>query len=113
MQAAWASQELRRAELLVFPTTVLCEFCWVLTKSYHRTNEAVQAAIMTLHAIPNVVTESHVVEAGLKVLAAGGDFADGAIAAAGRQVGGETFVTFDRQAAQLVEQIGIPTRLLS
>lgn len=37
------------------------------------------------------------VEAGLAVLEAGGDFADGIIAYEGNWLGGETFVSFDKR----------------
>lgn len=46
------------------------------------------------------------------MLDAGGDFADGVIAFEGRQMGGETFVTFDRRAAKLLEAGGNPITLL-
>lgn len=49
------------------------------------------------------------VEAGLAVLEAGGDFADGVIAFDGRRLGGGVFVSFDRKA---VELIGGEARLL-
>jgi len=48
----------------------------------------------------------------LAVLDAGGDFADGVVAFDSRWLGGDTFVSFDRKAARLLEQQGIPTRLL-
>ena len=41
--------------------------------------------------------------AGLAVLESGGDFADGAIAYEGELLGGPEFVTFDQQAAKLLE----------
>lgn len=43
---------------------------------------------------------------------AGGDFADGAIAFEGRRLGGEVFVTFDKQAAQLITADGGKVDLL-
>jgi predicted nucleic-acid-binding protein len=41
--------------------------------------------------------------AGLALLEAGGDFADGAIAYEGELLGGAKFVTFDQQAAKLLK----------
>ncbi|MDP2370940.1 MAG: hypothetical protein Q8M25_22280 [Rhodoferax sp.] len=52
------------------------------------------------------------VEAGLLMLEAGGDFADGAIAYEGRWLGGETFVSFDRKAVSLLMAQGQSARLL-
>ena len=49
-------------------------------------------------------------EAGLRVLDAGGDFADGVIAAAGAGMGAETFVSFDCRAVARVKEIGIPAK---
>lgn len=46
------------------------------------------------------------VEAGLTIMAAGGDFADGVIAFDGRRLGGEIFASFDRRATSLVAEQG-------
>ena len=43
---------------------------------------------------------------------AGGDFADGVIAHEGRWLGGETFVSFDRQAVKLLAAQGEAVKLL-
>jgi predicted nucleic-acid-binding protein len=52
------------------------------------------------------------VEAGLAILEAGGDFADGAIAYEGNWLGAETFVSFDKKAVKLMEVQGMSARLL-
>ncbi len=46
------------------------------------------------------------------MLDAGGDFADGVIAFAGRQMGGAVFASFDRKAVALVAAAGGETQLL-
>ena len=51
------------------------------------------------------------VEAGLAMLDAGGDFADGVIAYEGRWLGAETFVSFDRKAVEMLAAQGVPARL--
>ncbi|WP_420240055.1 hypothetical protein ACOBR2_04230 [Telmatobacter bradus] len=51
------------------------------------------------------------IQAGLRVLAAGGDFADGAIAYEGAWMGGETFVSFDRKTVRLLAQQGMKTQI--
>ncbi len=52
-------------------------------------------------------------EVGLAVLDAGGDFADGVIAYAGRWLGGEIFVSFDKEAVSLIAAQGQQARLLA
>jgi predicted nucleic-acid-binding protein len=52
------------------------------------------------------------VEAGLAQLEAGGDFADGVIAHQGQWLGGDVFVSFDRQAVGLLRGQGVATQLL-
>jgi predicted nucleic-acid-binding protein len=61
----------------------------------------------------NVVLNRPAVEAGLRVLDAGGDFADGVIAYEGAWLGGETFVSFDREAVSLITGEGRQGRLLA
>jgi predicted nucleic-acid-binding protein len=53
------------------------------------------------------------VEAGLAMLDAGGDFADGIIAYEGSWLGAEIFISFDKKAVKLMEARGEPVRLLS
>lgn len=53
-----------------------------------------------------------VAEAGLALLEAGGDFADGVIAYDGDWLGAETFVSFDGQAVSLLEARGASVHLL-
>jgi len=53
------------------------------------------------------------VEAGLALLDAGGDFADGVIAYEGSWLGAEVFVSFDKKAVKLMEAQGETVRLLS
>jgi hypothetical protein len=60
-----------------------------------------------------VVTDRPSVTAGLKLLTTGGAFADGVIGFGGRALGGERMATFDRRAAQLLNDGGEPVLLLS
>jgi predicted nucleic-acid-binding protein len=53
------------------------------------------------------------VEAGLSLLDAGGDFADGVIAYEGSWLGANTFVSFDKRPVRLLEAQGGSARLLS
>jgi len=58
------------------------------------------------------MTNRPAVEAGLALLEVGGDFADGAMAYEGTWLGGESFVSFDKQAVELLGEQGIATQLL-
>ena len=53
------------------------------------------------------------VEAGLALLEAGGDFADGVIAYEGNWLGAEVFVSFDKKAVELLQAQGQSSRLLA
>jgi predicted nucleic-acid-binding protein len=90
----------------------LCEFVWVLRKVYGFPTEDIAAAIRTLLNAANVRVNRPAVEAGLAILEAGGDFADGVIAYEGSWLGGETFLSFDKQAVALIAATGQRARLL-
>jgi predicted nucleic-acid-binding protein len=102
-QAAKALQVLQNATLIAVPTPALCELVWVLLRGYRYTPAQVAQAVRTLIQVRHVVCNTPVVLAGLAVLEAGGDFADGAIAYEGELLGGPEFVTFDQQAAMLLK----------
>jgi predicted nucleic-acid-binding protein len=78
----------------------------VLRKVYSFRAADVALAIRALLASANVETNRSAVEAGLTVLEAGGDFADGVIAYEGNWLGGEIFVSFDQQAVALLTAQG-------
>lgn len=111
-QAKAAQAELRDADTVAIGITVLCEFAWVLTQRYHIADAVIADAIRSLVAGANVTVNWPAVEAGLRILDAGGDFADGVIAFEGRQLGGETFVSFDKQAVKLLKAQGEDARQL-
>ncbi|MBZ0222418.1 MAG: type II toxin-antitoxin system VapC family toxin [Dokdonella sp.] len=100
-QAATARKLVRQAKRLVIPVPVLCEVAWILLRHLKIDSAKVADAIDALTKSPKVETERTVVAAGIDFLRAGGDFADGAIAQEGSDMGGNVFVTFDRQAATL------------
>ncbi len=111
-QARKASKLLTQAELIAVALPCLCEFVWVLLKVYKFKNTDASAAIRALIATANVQVNRPAVEAGLALLDAGGDFADGVIAHEGSWLGGDTFVSFDRQAVSLLVGQGLAARLL-
>ena len=111
-QAKIAAKVLRDAELIAVALPCLCEFVWVLLRVYHFQATDAAAAIRALLAAANVEVNRPAVEAGLSVLDAGGDFADGIIAYEGNWLGGETFVSFDKKAVAFLAALGQSARLL-
>ncbi|PKY10916.1 VapC toxin family PIN domain ribonuclease [Acidithiobacillus marinus] len=111
-QAEVAAAVLTDAELIAVTTPCLCEFVWVLLRVYGFHQSDVACAIQTLLAAANVEVNRPAVEAGLLMLEAGGDFADGIIAYEGQWLGGEFFVSFDKKAVALLTAQGQSTRLL-
>jgi predicted nucleic-acid-binding protein len=65
-----------------------------------------------LVAADNTVLDEAAVLIGLGVVDAGGDFADGVIAASGVAMGADAFVSFDKKAVRLISDTGLSTRLL-
>jgi predicted nucleic-acid-binding protein len=112
VQANVAATVLTDAELIAVATPCLCEFVWVLLRVYGFQQADAAGAIRALLAAANVEVNRPAVEAGLLVLDAGGDFADGVIAYEGNWLGGETFVSFDKKAVALLTAKGQSTRLL-
>ena len=112
-QAEKASALLREATLIAVSVPCLCELVWILRRGAKLTKEDVALTIRDLLGAGNVVMNRPAVEAGLALLEAGGDFADGVIAYEGNWLGGETFVSFDQKAVELVARQGQDTRLLS
>ena len=111
-QARIATKVLTEAELIAVALPCLCEFVWVLLRVYGLQPADAAAAIRALLAAANVAVNRPAVEAGLAVLEAGGDFADGVIAYEGNWLGGETFVSFDKKAVSLLTAQGQSARLL-
>lgn len=111
-QSRRASELLTQAELVAVALPSLCEFVWVLLRVYRLAPADVVASIRALLACANVQADRPAVEAGLAVLEAGGDFADGAIAYEGRWLGADEFVSFDKHAVALLAAQGHPARLL-
>jgi predicted nucleic-acid-binding protein len=111
-QCRAAREVLRSATLIAVSLPSLCELVWILRQGARLPTQEIAAAIRALLDAGNVVMNRPAVEAGLALLQAGGDFADGIIAHEGRWLGGETFVSFDKQAVTLLSQQGEATQLL-
>jgi predicted nucleic-acid-binding protein len=111
-QARQAAKALQEADLVAVPIPVLCEFVWVLRRGYRKSVSEVSDAIHKLMKSAHVVMNRPAAEAGLAVLGAGGDFADGAIAYEGDWLGAEEFVSFDAKAVSILKSQGTRARLL-
>jgi predicted nucleic-acid-binding protein len=111
-QAEAAARVLRGANLVAVAISSLCELVWVLRRRYELSTEEIAAAIRALTAADNVETDRPAVAAGLTMLDAGGDFADGVIAYEGRWLGAQTFVSFDKKAVEMLKAQGVAARIL-
>jgi predicted nucleic-acid-binding protein len=111
-QAQVATRLLKEAELIAVTLPCLCEFVWVLRRVYQFEQENISNAIEALLGADNVAAHRPAVDAGLSVLKAGGDFADGLIAYEGEWLGGDTFVSFDKRAVSLLSHQGKHALLL-
>jgi predicted nucleic-acid-binding protein len=112
VQSAIARTELANAELVALGLPSLCELVWVLARGYKIPRSDIAETLRRLIAAENVAVNRPAVEAGLAVWEAGGDFADGVIAHEGTHLGAEAFVSFDRQAVNVLRGQGESARLL-
>lgn len=111
-QSDAATRLMDRAKMVAIALPSLCEFAWVLRSAYSFRALDIATAIRKLLTAENVEMNRPAVEAGLAMLDAGGDFADGVIAYEGRWLGGETFASFDRRAVEMLKAQGVQARLL-
>ncbi|MBL8515890.1 MAG: type II toxin-antitoxin system VapC family toxin [Betaproteobacteria bacterium] len=105
-QAASARRALQGADRVILTLPVLCEVVWTLSRGYKLDAASIAEALAVLLRSDKVAVNRGAVDAGLAMLIAGGDFADGAIAHEGMTLGAQEFVTFDRQAATLLKKKG-------
>ena len=111
-QSRAARKLLKEASLIAVPLPCLCEFVWILRQGAKLPKEDIALALRGLMGAENVALNRPAAEAGLEMLEAGGDFADGVIAYEGAWLGGETFVSFDKRAVSLLSDQGERARLL-
>ena len=112
VQSRRAAAVLRDASLIAVALPALCELVWVLRKVYGFHVSDVAQALRALMATANVAMNRPAAAAGLAILEAGGDFADGVIAYEGNRLEGGTFVSFDKKAVRLLVTQGQSARLL-
>jgi predicted nucleic-acid-binding protein len=111
-QMRLARAELTKAETIALAMPSLCELVWVLRKLYRIEDTTIVSGVRDLIDTENVSVNRGAAEAGLVILEAGGDFADGVIAYDGEQLGGNVFVSFDKRAVSLLSRQGVASRLL-
>ena len=115
-QSQKARAVLEKASLVAVPVPVFCELAWTMLRGYKRQPAEVAEAIAAILRVATVVTDRLAVEAGLAVLHSGGDFADGVIAWQGAAMGADIFVSFDREAVDLLSEskfaAATPARML-
>jgi predicted nucleic-acid-binding protein len=107
-----ALKTLEEAEVVAISVHTLCELTWVLHRTCGVARADIADTIRRLAATRNVELDRPAVEAGLAMLDANGDFADGVIAHDGQWLGGETFVSFGKKAVGRLASLGLPAQLL-
>jgi predicted nucleic-acid-binding protein len=112
-QAETAAKLLKDASLIAISLPCLCELVWILRRGAKLPKADVALTVRDLLDAGNVVMNRPAVEAGLAILEAGGDFADGIMAYEGNWLGGEIFVSFDKQAIELLAKQGQAAQLVS
>jgi predicted nucleic-acid-binding protein len=112
-QSKVAQAALKKAEVLAISIPTLCELVWVLAQGYKIASGDIAETIRRLINAANVAVNRPAAEAGLALLEAGSDFADGVIAYEGNWLGADTFVSFDKKTVKLLAAQGQSTRLLS
>lgn len=101
-----AVQALESAGTVIVPLVALCEVAWVLGRTYNLTRSEIATTLRALTGIESVEHDVAEVEAGLAMLDAGGDFADGVIARQGRLKRADVFISFDRKALRHLNDLG-------
>ena len=113
VQSALAKKALAEAEVVFLLLPTLCELVWVLSRGYRVPSKDVAGALLRLTRSATVVVDRPALQAGLALLEAGGDFADGVIAYLGAWGGSDVFLSFDKSAVSRLTAQGVSARLLS
>jgi predicted nucleic-acid-binding protein len=101
-QSRLARRLLADARIVTVPLVAVCELAWLLSRSYRLDPRRIAHSITSLLESDAVICDRGAIEAGLAMMEAGGDFADGVIAFEGRRLGGEIFASFDKKAVALL-----------
>ena len=106
-QAEEATRTIESAETIAIPIVVLCELVWVLQRGYRYTNDEIVKAVRHLTESRTAEVDRPATEAGLEMLARGGDFADGVIVYEASRLKCGQIVTFDQTLAGLAGSANI------
>ena len=107
-----AAKTVKEADAVIVGKLALSELVWVLQARYRLSKTEIVQAIENLCSVQNVVIDRPAAEAGLAAMRFGSDFADGIIAYEGAWLGGEMFVSFDKEAVTAMTHQGRKARLL-
>jgi predicted nucleic-acid-binding protein len=102
-QAEAAAGVIESGEVVAISVIVLCEFAWVLRRAYRYRTSEIADAIRRVVISRNVDVDRHAVEACLRMLAHGGDFADGIVQTDATRARCRHIVTFDQDFARLLD----------
>lgn len=100
-QATAARALLEDADRIVISTIVLCETAWVLARTYRFSSNELAGALRRFINLPGLELDRPAAEAGLQMLEAGGDFADGCTLFEARRSRCDQLATFDKVFAGL------------
>ncbi|MDD2862193.1 MAG: type II toxin-antitoxin system VapC family toxin [Acidiphilium sp.] len=104
-QSNEAARLIESAETIVLSTIVLCETVWVLRRAYKFQPGDIVTVLRDLTTMPSVEIDRPLVEAGITILVAGGDFADGAILAESERSKADYLASFDEKLASLSSKV--------
>lgn len=98
-----------QAQHVIIPTHVFCELVWVLAAAYKLETKRIAPQIRAILHSATVIAKEDEIEAGLRMLEQGGDFADGINAYTGANMtrNAAVFASFDKQAVRLFNAQGI------
>ena len=108
-QAKIAENLIQTSQEIVIPTHVFCEYVWTLRSGYKQSAEVIALAIQAIAGTERVIVNDEEVQAGLQMMAVGGDFADGVNAYAGFRMAGSgaVFVSFDQKVVRSLNECGL------
>jgi predicted nucleic-acid-binding protein len=106
-RARKAAEVIEAADQVHVSTVVLCEVVWVLTRAYQYKRHEIVPVLERLVAGREFEIDQVAARAGLRLLEAGGDFADGVILDGMQSASCEFLATFDRDLARLIEPLKV------
>ncbi len=98
-QARKARELIELADTVVLSSVVLCGTAWVFGRAYRYAAEEIVQVLSDIVTSRNVDVDRAAAEAGLAMLARGGDFADGIVEHEALEMGCSELATFDKAFA--------------